>query len=50
VGDLKLRALAADHGIIFTPIKLESFAWPPNGGKAYINALKICLHASTVDQ
>ncbi|EHS50593.1 hypothetical protein PDO_5361, partial [Rhizobium sp. PDO1-076] len=27
MGDLKLRALAAYHGIIFTPIEMECFAW-----------------------
>jgi hypothetical protein len=38
VCDLKLRALAAYHGIIFTPIELECFTWAERQRNEYATA------------
>ncbi|MNT18144.1 hypothetical protein D3C72_1533260 [compost metagenome] len=43
MSDLKLGALAADHGIIFTPIELECFAWAERQRNEYAAARFLLL-------
>lgn len=41
---LKLRALAADHGIVLTPIELECFAWAERQRNEYAAARCLLLN------
>lgn len=43
MGDLKLRALAADYGIVLTPIELECFAWAERQRNEYAAARRLLI-------